>query len=105
MSISLSPDDGRALLLAIGLGAIVGMMFGGWVMTALYKVLMAVVKMSLFGGLIVLGVLLWNGRYATPRQQPLPTATTNYAQTDLQASSPISPHFSPVPSTGRWWEQ
>lgn len=99
MNLPLSPDDGRTLILAIGVGAMVGVMLGGWIMTALHKLMLGAVKVALIAAVVVGGVWLWSGYQATSRA----TGPTPYrSSTGIQSSHEEPP---PVPMGDRWWEE
>ena len=106
MDLPITPDSGRAFLLAMGLGAIVGTMFGGWVMTALHKLLMTLVKMSLLGAVVVIGVLLWNG-YQQSRQPQYASSAALYHAPPTAMPTYNSSYRTPIvtPTSDRWWEQ
>ena len=105
MNLPLSSDDGHTLLLVAGLGAIVGVMFGGWVMGLLHKLLMTLLKFTLLGAVVVIGLALWNGYQAqqnttvAPRQSAEDQPTTQ--------SVPPREYQTPdrQPARSRWWEQ
>jgi len=106
MNLPVSPDDSRAFLLAIGLGAIVGVMFGGWIMTALHRLMMALVKLTLFGAVMVIGIFLWNGYQASRPPQYAPSMQTYQAlPRALPTRYPTYQEPAVAPSSERWWEQ
>jgi len=106
MNFPVSLDDQSTLLLAAGLGAIVGVLFGGWIMTALHKLMMGLVKLALLGFVVVVGIFLWNG-FQKPRPVNYPLHTQPYQM--LPTTQPIrNPTYHQPPAIqtpDRWWEQ
>lgn len=100
-----SLGDGQIFLLAIGLGAIVGVMLGGWIMAALHKLMMVLVKLALLGAVLVICLMLYSGYQGSQPAHhhpvlnaPSVTRLPPHAKKQLQQAPP------PPTSTGRWWE-
>jgi predicted lipid-binding transport protein (Tim44 family) len=106
MDFHFTPDDGRVFLLAIGLGAIVGVIFGGWVMTALQRLVMALLQVALLGVVAAIAFALWNHYRGSP--PPVFSAITPSSRS--ASDRPLSPppsysQAAPKPISGRWWEE
>lgn len=88
----------------MGLGAIVGVIFSGWIMSMIQKLMMVLVKTALLGAVVVLGILLWNNSQANRTEQPqaLPYQSlgdVRAAEHQLEGSS------STADDERRWWKE
>lgn len=104
MTFPLSPDDGRSFFLAVGLGVIVGMIFGGWVMSMLHKLLMVFVKTTLLLAVVAISLVLWKGYQSRHQPSSHPPAQV-YSQMTNRSTQKVQ--TTPVKQSmeGRWWEQ
>jgi predicted lipid-binding transport protein (Tim44 family) len=106
MDFRFNPDDGRVFLLAIGLGAIVGVIIGGWVMTALQRLVMALLQVALLGAVAAIAFALWNHYRGFPPPDFSSLAPSSGSASDRPLSpSPSHPQAAPKPVSGRWWEE
>ncbi len=103
----ISLNDHGTLLLAIGVGAVVGVLFGGWVMTTLHKLLMALVKLVLLGGAVLIGVFLWREYQGSHPSEYSPSKSA-YSPPAAPPQLIESTYHDPPPSQppgSRWWDK
>lgn len=92
------------LLLAIGIGAGVGVLAGGWLMTALSKFLLVIVKLGLIALVVAAGWWLWT---AHQNGLPIGSAQPRYQHPAIGNDR----RWEPSPPTSsdlrndRWWEE
>ncbi len=106
MDLPIALDDRSTLLVAIGLGAVVGVLFGGWVMTALHKLLMGLVKLALLGVVVLIGIFLWS-EYQGSRPSEYSPSIPPYGPSAAapRLIEPASHETVPAKRSGRWWEE
>lgn len=103
--LSLPAGDGARLLAALAIGGVLGVIVGGWVISALHKLMMGLVKVGLIVAVFALGFLLWKGFYSS--QQPAPSAGVPTYSASAPSGTPAYdayPPIDPAGSSGRWWE-
>lgn len=88
----------------MGLGAIVGVIFSGWIMSMIQKLMIVLVKTALLGAVVVLGILLWNNSQTNRPEQP---QAPPYQSLGGVRAADYQPEgsSSTADDQRRWWEE
>lgn len=99
-------DDQSKLLVAVGLGAVLGVLLGGWIITFLHRLLMGVVKVVVLAAVLVAGVFLWSACRSTERPpSSFEAADQGYPASVFKSFVPDPPVERRPAHSDRWWEQ
>lgn len=99
----MSLDHPNTFLLAVGIGTVVGVLFGSWILSAAHKLLVLLTKLALLGAVVVIAILVWNSFQQAPERQDL-TSHPGYPPTSSNSKSGYS-NPPPKQPSDRWWEE
>jgi hypothetical protein len=99
-------DDQSKLLVAVGIGIVLGVLLGSWFIALVQRLILGVVKVALLAAVLVGAVFLWN-EYRSTEQPPAPVGIPIYQSGTpaIETYAPTPPAEIPASAAGRWWEQ